>query len=122
MEYLYPLYPESINVAVIDGHYPIHYAIDGIKYRKDPAAAIEVVQFLLDCDPNVLLQELDSTLPLYWVCVWATNKNTPKLNAYLKILQILYDAHPEAIESNEVTSNVGSFCEEVQTYINTQLI
>jgi hypothetical protein len=54
--------------------------------------------------------------------VWATyDANTPKLNAYLKILQILYDAHPEAIASNEVTSNVGSFCEEVQAFINTQL-
>jgi hypothetical protein len=43
------------------------------------------------------------------------------LNAYLKVLQILYDAHPEAIESNEVTSNIDRFCEEVQIYINAQL-
>jgi len=121
VKYLYQLYPESINVAEDNiGFYPIHYAIMGIKYRKDPAAVIEVVQFLLDCDPNVVLQELDNKLPLYWVCVWATNV-TEKLNAYLKVLHILYDAHPEAIESNEVTSNIGSFCEEVQIYINAQL-
>jgi ankyrin repeat protein len=121
VKYLYQLYPESITVADNDGYYPIHYAITGRKYREGPAAAIEIVQFLLDCDPNILLQELNNKLPLYYVCFWATNENTPKLNAYLKILQILYDAYPEAIESNEVTSDVGNFCEEVKAFINTQL-
>jgi hypothetical protein len=48
--------------------------------------------------------------------------NAAWVNAILKIVQILYDAYPEAVESNEVTSNVGSFCEEVQTFIRTQLI
>jgi hypothetical protein len=43
------------------------------------------------------------------------------LNATLEILQTLYDAYPEAIESNEVTSNIGSFCEEVQAFLNGQL-
>jgi hypothetical protein len=43
------------------------------------------------------------------------------LNAYLKVLQILYDAFPEAIEEEEVVSNVGTFCQEAQTFINTQL-
>jgi len=33
----------------------------------------------------------------------------------------LYDLYPEAIESNEVTSNVTSFHREIQTFINTQL-
>ena len=37
------------------------------------------------------------------------------------VLQILYDLYPEAIESNEVTSNVTSFHREIQTFINTQL-
>ena len=122
VKYLYQLWPESINVADnYLGHYPIHHAITSIRYGKSPAAAIEVVQFLLDCDPNVALQKLRDKLPLYWVCKWAANENTPKYES-LKILQILYDAHPEAIESNEVTSNVGSFCEEVQAFINCQLI
>ncbi len=121
VKYLYQLYPESINMADnYLGYYPIHHAISSIQYGKSPAAVIEVVQLLLDFDPNVLLQEMNNKLPLYWVCVWATNV-TPKLNAYLKVMHILYDAHPEAIESNEVTSNIGSFCEEVQIYINVQL-
>ncbi len=119
VKYLYQLYPESINVAGNRGRYPIHYAILGLKDR--PETAIEMVQFLLRCDPNVVSQKLRGKLPLYWVCNKATNVNTPKLNAYLNIVQMLYDTYPEAIESNEITSNVGSFCAEVQTFINVQL-
>ena len=49
------------------------------------------------------------------------NENPSRLYDCLKVLQILYDAHPEAIERDEVTSNVDSFCEEVQTFLNSQL-
>jgi ankyrin repeat protein len=122
VKYLYQLYPESINVADNQGNYPIRFAIDGIKHREDNSeTAIEMIQFLLDCNPDVVLQKSVGELPLYWVCAEATNVNTSKLNAYLKILQILYDAHPEAIESNGVTSVVDEFCAEVQTFLNTQL-
>ena len=121
-EYLYQLYPESINVANNYGSHPIHYAVRGLKDRSNPEDVIEVMRFLLDCDPNVVLQKFYGKLPLYWVCNEATNDNTQqRLNAHLKVLRILYDAHPEAIESNEVTSDIHSFCEEVQSYINAQL-
>jgi ankyrin repeat protein len=122
VKYLYQLHPESINVADNDGYYPINSAITlyNLQYT-DLAAVTEVVQFLLDCDSNVALHRNEGKLPLYWVCKWATNKNTPKLNATLEILQTLYDAYPEAIESNEVTSDVGNFCEKVKAFINTQL-
>ncbi len=118
-KYLYQLYPESIHVANNKGYYPIHYAIiDRRKYLED---RIKVIALLLECDPDVVLHKFRGKLPIYWVCKYATNENTPKLNAYLQVLQILYDAYPEAIEINEVTSNVGRFCQEVQTFINTQL-
>jgi ankyrin repeat protein len=121
-KYLYKRYPESINVADSSGMYPIHNAIWGVKNRPNPANAIEVVQFLMDCNSNVSLQKRRGKSPLYWVCNWAKNGSTPKLNAYLKAMQILYDSHPDAIESTELTSNVGRFCAEVQTFINAQLI
>ncbi len=122
VKYFYQLYPESINVAVNGRWCPILYAIEGITNRKDNSGtAVEIVQFLLDCDPNVVLQKHQDAFPLYWVCVQATrvSDDTSKLNAYLKVLQILYDAHPDAID--EETSNVDRYCEEVQTFINTQL-
>ncbi len=124
-KYLYQLYPESINVAcrTAVGLHPIHYAIMGVDHRTNPAAAIEIVQFLLDCDPNVVSQKLHRKLPLYWVCYSAPNKNTPiKLNATLKILKILYNAHPEAIESDEMTSlRLRSPRQALQKFINSQL-
>jgi ankyrin repeat protein len=123
-KYLYQLYSESINVADIDGYYPIHSTIDGIHYRKDePEAATEILQFLLDCDPNVALQKADNKLPLCWVCYKTNNNYLRSLNAHLKVLKMLYGAYPEAIESSEseVTSNVGEFCAEVKSFINTQL-
>ncbi len=121
VKYLYQLYPESINVANNDGYYPIHFAILGVKHRaNNPKASIDMVQFLLDCYPNVALQKRKHKLPLYWVCVWTINEHSRKLHAYLKVLQILYDAHPEVID--EVASYVDRFCQEVQTFINNQLI
>ena len=121
VKYLYQLYPESINVAT-NGFYPIHMATAGLNHREySQETAIEMTQFLLDCDPDVALHQYDGKIPLYWTCYVATNEDTPKLNAHLKITQILYDVHPEAIERNEITSELDSFPQEVQTSANTQL-
>ena len=119
-KYLYTLYPESINVAEVRGAYPIHLAILSVNYRANPATAIDVVQFLLDCDPNVLLQKFDDILPLYWACDEAMNENTTTM---IKLLEILYDAHPEAIESDAVNFGLepDSFPQEIRTFINTHL-
>ncbi len=122
-KYLYQLYPESINVADRDGRHPIYISTAGLNFRKDNVeTAVEMTQFLLDCDANLVSRTFFHEKPLFfWVCKEASNEDTSRLNVYLKITRVLYDAHPEAIESNEVTSNADSFCEEVQTFINTQL-
>jgi hypothetical protein len=47
-----------INVGDNNGNYPIHLAIEGIQFREDNSeTAIEMFQFLLDCDPDVVLQK-----------------------------------------------------------------
>ncbi len=120
VKYLLEVYPESSELET-DRFCPIHCAIWGIECREhNPETAVEVVKFLLDCNPKVVLQKYYDEFPLYWVCVRA-GENAPTLNAYLEIMQLLYDAYPEAIEEEEVVSNVGIFCQEVQTFINTQL-
>jgi len=103
----------------------------GIDWRNDPAAAIGMVRFLLGCDPNVALQESHGTVPLFFICFIASsirNGNAPfgdypplAFDATLEIMRLLYDAHPEAIERNEISSNVGTFSQEVQTFVDTQL-
>ena len=121
-EYLYKLYPESINMATTCGLYPITCVIECLTW-KNPAKAIELVRFLLDCSPDVVLQAADGILPIHRICTLANENTTPtKLNAYLKVLQLLYDAHPEAIERNAVTTDRDSFPQEVQTFINTRLV
>jgi ankyrin repeat protein len=124
-EYLLKLYPESINVADERGSYPIHYAILGLKKRTNPAAAVEIVQLLLDYDSNEALQKSQKQSPLVASFYIACNhRNNPsKFNAAVKILHLLYDAHPEAIEDNEITSNIDRRVvpREIQTFINTQL-
>jgi hypothetical protein len=77
-KYLYKLYPESINVAANDGGSIITSAIWGMQFSEDNSeSAVEIIQFLLDCDPDVVLQKYHDAFPLYWVCVWARNENTP---------------------------------------------
>jgi ankyrin repeat protein len=121
VKYLYKLYPESISVADNNELYPIHYVMDGLREGDDPEVAVEVVKFLLDCNTDVALQKHQNEFPFYFFCREATSDNTPKLNAYLEILQLLYDAYPDAVEENTIASDFGFFCQEVQSYINTQL-
>jgi ankyrin repeat protein len=128
-KYLFGLYPESINVADRDGVYPVHYAMVRLMSGKstNPAIAAEMVQMLLDCDPNVASQKFHSKVPLVIIFNHAcNNRNDPSiLNAAVKILHLLYDTHPEAIEDNGITSNIGRrdliIPREIQTFINTQL-
>jgi ankyrin repeat protein len=130
VKYLYQLHPESINVADDFGRYPIQYAIFGSRYRdinrrNSPETAFEIVQFLLDCDPNVLLQKCRGRLPFTGVCkskYYADTAETAVRSAALKILRIMYDVYPEAmeIEENVVLSNLNGLCTEIQTFIIEQ--
>ena len=103
--------------------HPIHHAIDGISEGNDPSTAIEMVQFLLDCDHIVALQEFLGRFPLVWICSSATptSNTTSKVNARLEVLRLLYDAHPETIENNEISSNLVTLSQDTQTFINKQL-
>jgi ankyrin repeat protein len=126
-KFLLKLYPESINVADERGSYPIHSAMRGLYTRTNPAIAAEMIQFLLDSDPNVALQKCHGKFPLAVMIKYASNNrnNASKLNAAMTILQGLYDAHPEVIEEDMIASYVDGqellLPTEIQTFINTQL-
>ena len=91
-EYLYKLYPEAINTAAGNGRYPIHYAMDGISERNDPA--IEMVRFLLDCDKISLHEEdNDGWVPLHYLC---NNGNLDDAIS-LEILKFLLEKCPESV-------------------------
>eukprot|EP00984_Skeletonema_dohrnii_P035851 scaffold36127_cov167-Skeletonema_dohrnii-CCMP3373.AAC.1 len=70
VEYLYKLHPDAINHADTEGYYPIHIAITGLcdSKRSEPENAIDIVKFLLDCNPNVKLQLMDGLSLLAFAC------------------------------------------------------
>ncbi len=123
VQHLLRLYPESINATNSSGHYPIHYAMEGLNGRTNPATAIEVVQLLLDCDPDLALQKMNGIFPLVMIKNYATNNrnNASKVNAALKILQLFYNAQPAAIEDKGMTGHSSGIPRKVLAFINTQL-
>ncbi len=122
VEYLYKLYPDAINDAATDGGYhPIHFAIIALKYRDDPVAAVEIVKFLLDCDPNVKLQKVQGTMSLLHFAS-QRDYNDSNIEAALKVIKVIYDAYPEAIENNGIASNIYRYHQRIQSFINGELV
>ena len=120
VEHLYRQYPEAIHHADAWG-YPIHYAITGAKHRVNPATAVEIVQFLLDCDPDVKLQKSRLGRPMLRVAC-GREYNDASIEAGMQMIKILFDAHPEAIEHRIITSNIQRYRQQVQTFINNELV
>ena len=119
VEYLYRQYPDAITTPATPG-YPIHAAIFGIKHRNSPATAAEVVQFLLDCDPNQKLIQSQG-MSLLRIAFWQPY-NGSNIAAAIQISKILFDAHPEAIEDERIASNIRRYHQQVQAFINGELV
>ena len=117
MEYFYGLHSDAIHHATRDGHYPIHDAIRVMTRRVNPAVAIEIVQFLLDCDPN---QNLIENL-LEYACDSNLTIDS-KIEVSIKIIKLIYDAHPETIEYTEIEYDIIRYHQRVQAFINGELV
>ena len=48
--------------------------------------------------------------------------NDSNIEAALQIINVIYDAHPEAIEGNAIASNLQRYHQQVQTFFNSQLV
>ncbi|KAK1734171.1 hypothetical protein QTG54_015174 [Skeletonema marinoi] len=121
VEYLYKLYPDAINHATAQGIYPIHYAIIGLRHRENPIAAVDIVQFLLGCDPTVKLQKFRGLQSLLHVACKREYTDS-NIQAGIQVIKVVYDAHPEAIEENEFASEIQRYHQQVQAFINAQLV
>jgi hypothetical protein len=121
VEYLYKLYPGATKHAATDGYHPIHYAIMSTRHRDSPATAVEAVKFLLDCDPDAKLQKYRGRYSLLrFACRW--EYKVPNIEVALQVIKVIYDAHPEAIEDNEIASDIHRYHQRVQTFINSELV
>ena len=123
VEYLYKLYPDAINHASAAGGYPIHCAIMSVDERYDAITAIDIVEFLLNCDPNVKLQKfLGSWSLLHIACHPQREYDDSKIETGIHIITTIYDAHPEAIDDNRVVSTIQRYHQQVQEFLNSQLV
>ncbi len=117
VEYLYKLYPVN---ACTGGLHPIHAAIGGTISRDIPATAVEIVKFLLDCDPNQKYAKFEGRPLLHFAC--EREFDDSNIEAGIQVIKIIYDSHPEAIEDNRIASDIRRYHQQVQSFINGELV
>ncbi len=117
---LYNFFPDAINHATTDGNYPIHSAMNAILARQDPEAAIEIVKFLLNCDPNVKLQKCLEISLFHYAC--SLNDGRSNFEVGIENIKTIYDAHPEAIYDDEIEHDMHLYHQQVQAFLNTLLV
>ena len=79
---------------------------------------VDTINFLLDSDPNVKLQKLNGLSLLHLAC---REYNDSNIEAGIQVIKAIYDAHPEAIEGDEMVSD-HDYHQQVKTFINNQLV
>ena len=110
VEYLLGLYPDAIG-AITGGGYPIHFAIQSMNRREDPATAVEIVQFLLDCDPDQKLIQFKGESLLHFAC--GQHYNDSNTEAGIQMINVIFSAHPASIRSvnTEGKTSLHSLCD-----------
>ena len=123
VEYMYGLYPDAIGHAATQGHHPIHKAIRGAKRRDNPADAVKIVQFLLDCDPNQKLIQFREESLFDFACrrEYGDSNVDANIDAGIQVVKIIFDAHPEAIE-DIYDFTVQYYDRPIQPFVNNQLV
>ena len=120
VKYLYNLYSDGILHEGNGGFCPIHLAIIGTIGSDIPATAVEIVKFLLECDPDVKLQTFRERSLLYYSC--RRTYDDSSIGAALQIIGAIYDVHPEAIEDTVIARNIQRYHQQVQSFINNELV
>jgi len=82
--------------------------------------AAEMIEFLLDCDPSVKFQMTNRQPLLAWTA--EHNIFDSNIEAGMQVIKVLYDANPEAIESKDFVSKIQDYHQQLQTFINEQLV
>eukprot|EP00984_Skeletonema_dohrnii_P029907 scaffold20876_cov71-Skeletonema_dohrnii-CCMP3373.AAC.1 len=93
--------PDAIRGVTRSGLFPIHFAVDAL--CDFPEAAVEMVKTLLAVDPGVASQVHGSLFPLFIACTKTNGSNFGNFWKGLKVIELLYDAYPEAIVTAEQT-------------------
>ena len=136
VEMFYKLNPVVFNMnhaittesgEVYDVH-PLYLIIMSMHLRRDPEALVETAQFLLDSSPNMIAEMSGGVAMLNLACTETQNMvtNQSNVNSNLEIviqmIKLIFDAHPEAIEYDRIASNIHNWNQEIQAFINSQLV
>ena len=120
VQYLYNLFPAAIHYqTTVHGYYPIHSAMLDVflPFGGNAVAAVKIVKFLLDCDPNVKLQRCEGKSLLEFACDSGLH-NDRNIHDALANIEVIYDAHPEAIYALDIET-----CHQhVQAFLNWELV
>lgn len=97
--------------------YPIHHVLNGVDTRRIKSDSVDIAAFLLDCDPHVKLQKCRGQSLLDFACRDVSSNVDAAL--HLQIVEVIYDAYPEAIESQVQMQRCK---QRVQSFIRSQLV
>ena len=116
---VYNLFPDAIHQTTPEGFHPIHTAIMGksTNHEDTAMAAVEIVKYLLDCDPTVKLLVFQQQSLLSF----AFENDYQNIEAAIQMIKAICDAHPEAIEENGIMSDAEGYDQQVQEFLNNQL-
>ena len=116
IEYLYNLYPDAVNARTNQDSCAIHHVI----LSSESIQHLDVVRFLLDCDPNVRLQETGGVSLLCLACI--REYNDSNIDVGIKIIEAIYDANPESIGERIVQLGFGRMHHRVQVFLYRELL
>eukprot|EP00984_Skeletonema_dohrnii_P034578 scaffold33595_cov95-Skeletonema_dohrnii-CCMP3373.AAC.3 len=66
--------------------------------------------------PLLMMDIIQSTTQLQW------DYSDSNIDAALEMIKVIYDAHPEAIEHRRISSDIQRYHQQIQTFINSQLV
>jgi len=69
----------------------------------------------------VKLQKVRGRLSLLHVAC-EKEYNDTNIEAGIQVIKVIYDAYPEAIECDEISSGIHHYHQQVQTFLNSQLV
>ena len=120
VEYLYNLYPDAINHATRKGHYPIHDAVRGGLFKCNETSSVAIVKFLLQL-PGVKEQKFEGKSLLHFACR-REYYSVSTVAVGIQKIKALYDEDPKAIEDDSIASNVHRWHEQVQAFVNGEMV
>ena len=117
---LVDVYPNAVK----EGH-PInlvHLVLRGPFQSNNGRDAVDIVKYLLDCDPSVKLQRIRGHSLLRWAC--KRGYDDSNVEAGVQIINAIYDAHPDAIYdfTNTDVLVLNRMRDEVRTFVQRELI